>query len=112
MRSSNEQWTKTFLAQPIEFEPGTHFLYNTGATYMLGAIVYKVTGETLEKYLKPDYLTALEIKGYDWETSPHGLNTAGYGLRIKTEDIAKFGQMYLQKGKWDGQRNITGNMGG
>src|SRR5260370_26188762 len=69
---------------------------------MLGAILYKITGQTLEQYLKPRLFEPLGIVGYDWETSPQGLNTAGYGLRVKTEDIAKLGQLYLQKGKWDG----------
>jgi Beta-lactamase len=109
LRASENTWTKTFLAQRVEFEPGTHFLYNTGATYMLGAIVHKVTGETLSAFLTPRLFQPLEIKGYDWETSPQGLNTAGYGLRVKTEDIAKFGQLYLQKGKWAGKEILTEN---
>jgi CubicO group peptidase (beta-lactamase class C family) len=100
MRASDKAWVRTFLEQPVKFEPGSHFLYDTGATYMLGAIVSKVTGETLEKYLTPRLFQPLDIYGQDWETSPQGLNTAGYGLRVKTEDIAKFGQLYLQKGKW------------
>jgi CubicO group peptidase (beta-lactamase class C family) len=104
LRGSNDPWTKTFLAQEVKFEPGTNFLYNTPATYMLGAIVHKVTGETLETYLKPRLFDPLSISGYDWEKSPQGLNTAGYGLRITTEDIAKFGQLYLQKGKWQGKQ--------
>lgn len=107
MRASKDSWTKTFLAQPVQFEPGTHFLYNTGATYMLGAVVYKITGQKLEDYLKPRIFQPLGITGYDWEVSPQGLNTAGYGLRIKTEDIARFGQLYLQKGNWDGKRLVS-----
>ena len=107
MRGSTETWTKTFLAQPVTYEPGTHFLYNTGATYMLGAIVYKVTGDKLEDYLKSRLFKPLDITGYDWEKSPDGLNTAGYGLRIKTEDIAKFGQLYLQKGKWNNKEILS-----
>jgi Beta-lactamase len=105
--ATGKTWTKTFLEQPVEFEPGTHFLYNTGATYMLGAIVYKVSGQTLEKFLGPKLFQPLGIEGYDWETSPDGLNTAGYGLRVKTEDIAKFGQLYLQKGKWKGKEILA-----
>jgi hypothetical protein len=101
---TNQSWVKTFLAQPVVHEPATHFLYNTGATYMLGAIVHKVTGQNLEKYLAPRLFEPLGIEGYDWETSPQGLNTAGFGLRVKTEDIAKFGQFYLQKGKWNGKQ--------
>jgi len=100
MRASHDTWVKTYLAQPVEFAPGTHFLYNTGNTYMLGAIVHQVTGETLENYLRPRLFEPLGISGYDWEVSPQGLNTAGYGLRVKTEDIACLGQLYLQKGKW------------
>lgn len=103
MRDSAKPWTTAFLEQPVQYEPGTHFLYNTGATYMLGAIVHKLTGQTLENYLTPRLFQPLEITTHDWETSPQGLNTAGYGLRITTGDIAKFGQLYLQKGMWNGK---------
>lgn len=103
LRAAKDNWVRTFLAQPVTFEPGSHFLYNTGATYMLGAIVYKVTGDLLEDFLRSRLFKPLGISGYDWERSPDGLNTAGYGLRVKTEDIARFGQFYLQQGKWDGR---------
>jgi CubicO group peptidase (beta-lactamase class C family) len=102
MRASSDSWVKTYLSLPVAFAPGTHFLYNTGNTYMLGAIVHKITGQTLSEYLAPRLFQPLGITGYDWETSPQGLNTAGYGLRVKTEDIAKLGQLYLQKGVWKG----------
>ncbi|GHB57458.1 serine hydrolase domain-containing protein [Persicitalea jodogahamensis] len=105
LRSAGEQsWVKTFLAQPVPHAPGSHFVYNTGATYILGAILHSVTGKTLEEYLEPRFFKPLGITGYDWEKSPQGLNTAGYGLRVKTEDIARFGQFYLQKGQWDGKQ--------
>lgn len=104
---TDNNWTRNFLALPVKFAPGSHFMYNTGATYMLGAVVHKITGETLEKYLSTRLFNPLEITGYDWETSPEGLNTAGYGLRVKSEDIAKFGQMYLQNGKWKGRQILT-----
>ena len=100
MRASHDSWVRTYLAQPVEFAPGTHFLYNTGNTYMLGAIIHQITGETLESYLGTRLFQPLGITGYDWEVSPQGLNTAGYGLRVKTEDIASLGQLYLQKGSW------------
>jgi len=107
MRASKDSWVRTYLAQPVEFEPGSHFLYNTGNTYMLGAIVYQITGQTLEQYLTPRLFQPLGIVGYDWEVSPQGLNTAGYGLRVRTEDIAKLGQLYLQKGRWNGEPLLT-----
>jgi CubicO group peptidase (beta-lactamase class C family) len=107
MRTGNVgNWAKAFLELPVEFEPGTHFLYNTGATYMLSAIVQKTTGQPLLDYLKPRIFEPLEITGMDWETDPQGINTGGYGLRIRTEDIAKFGMLYLQKGKWNGKQLI------
>jgi hypothetical protein len=99
-------WTKTFLAQPVPFKPGTHFLYNTSATYMLSAAVQKATGETVLDYLKPRLFDPLGTKNPTWEKSPQGISTGGYGLSVRTEDIAKFGQLYLQKGKWNGKQLV------
>ena len=93
-------WAKKFLAIPIVHEPGTKFLYNSTGTYMLAAVVQKATGQTVLDYLKPRLFGPLGITGEDWETSPQGVNTGGWGLRLKTEDMAKFGQLYLQGGKW------------
>jgi CubicO group peptidase (beta-lactamase class C family) len=97
-------WVKSFLALPIGDQPGTKFLYNSMSTYMLSAIVQKVTGQKVIDYLKPRLFDPLGIKGMDWEESAEGINTGGWGLRLKTEDIAKLGQLYLQKGKWNGKQ--------
>jgi CubicO group peptidase (beta-lactamase class C family) len=102
-RSPDQAWTKVFLAHPVPFKPGTHFLYNTSATYMLSAIVQKATGEKLIDYLQPRLFGPLGIDRPTWETSSQGINTGGYGLSIRTEDIARFGQLYLRKGKWQGK---------
>ena len=102
-RTPDRPWTKTFLAQPVPFKPGTHFLYNTSATYMLSAAVQKATGMTVLDYLKPRLFEPLGIEHPTWETSPQGISAGGYGLSIRTEDIAKFGQLYLQKGEWNGK---------
>src|SRR5688572_4883116 len=107
MRNGQVTWAQTFLSEPVEREPGTHFLYNTGATYMLSAILQKITGQTLMQYLRPRLFDPLDIQGEDWETDPQGINTGGYGLRVRTEDIAKFGQLYLQKGQWKGKQILT-----
>jgi CubicO group peptidase (beta-lactamase class C family) len=98
------KWVKAFMALPVEYEPGTHFLYNTGATYVLSAIVQKLTGMTLMDYLTPRLFEPLGIKDAWWEVSPEGVAMGGFGLNVKTEDIARFGQLYLQKGVWNGQR--------
>ncbi len=97
-------WVKAFLTAPIEYEPGTHFLYNSGATYMLSAIVQRVTGQTLVQYLTPRLFAPLHIENATWETCPRGVNAGGWGLSIKTEDIAKFGQLYLDDGIWLGEQ--------
>lgn len=97
-------WVKAFLAHPVPHKPGTHFRYNTPATYMLSAIVQKVTGETVLEYLTPRLFEPLGIDKPTWETSPQGISIGGYGLYLRTEDIAKFGQLYLQKGKWNGKQ--------
>jgi CubicO group peptidase (beta-lactamase class C family) len=105
-RTPAQPWTKSFLAHPVPNKPGTHFLYNTSATYMLSAIVQKVTGGTVLDYLKPRLFEPLGIEHPTWETSPQGITTGGYGLSIRTEDIARFGQLYLQKGKWQGKQLV------
>lgn len=102
VRDSN--WIKSFLALPIKHQPGSTFLYNSMATYMLSAIVQKVTGQKVLDYLKPRLFDPLEIAMPDWETDPKGINTGGWGLRLKTEDIAKFGQLFLQKGRWNSKQ--------
>jgi CubicO group peptidase (beta-lactamase class C family) len=105
-RKADEAWTKSFLAHPVPFKPGTHFLYNTSATYMQSAAVQKATGQNLLEYLKPRLFDPLSIENPTWEMSPQGIATGGYGLSIRTEDIAKFGQLYLQKGKWNGRQLV------
>ena len=97
---------KTFLAQPVPHQPGTHFLYNTMGSYTLSAIVTKVTGQTTLEYLKPRLFQPLGIENPEWPSSPEGNSLGGYGLKLCTEDIAKFGQLYLQKGKWKGKQLI------
>ncbi len=99
-----ENWVKTFLAAPITHRPGTTFMYNSGATYMLSAIVQQVTGQKLVDYLKPRLFDPLAIAGATWETCPRGINVGGWGLNIRTEGLAKFGQLYLQKGLWQGRQ--------
>jgi CubicO group peptidase (beta-lactamase class C family) len=100
--SSGSDWVRAFLSLPVVNEPGSRFLYNSMATYMLSAIVQEVTGEKVIDYLTPRLFEPLGIEGMDWEVDPKGINTGGWGLRLKTADMAKFGQLYLQKGNWNG----------
>jgi len=97
-------WIKGFLGVPVVYTPGTHFVYNTGATYMLSAIVQKCTGMKLVDYLEQRLFEPIGIKDATWEESPQGITAGGIGLNIKTEDIARFGQFYLQEGMWQGKK--------
>ncbi len=97
-------WVRAFLARPVAYAPGTHFLYNSGASYMLSAIVQRLAGVPLLEYLRPRLFAPLGIESPTWETCPRGINTGGWGLSVRTEDIARFGQLYLQKGMWQGAR--------
>jgi hypothetical protein len=103
----DSNWVRSFFATPILYKPGTKFLYNSAATYMLSAIVTKVTGQKVYDYLTPRLFEPLGIENADWETDPQGYNTGGWGLRLKTEDIAKFGQLFLQEGKWKRKRILS-----
>jgi hypothetical protein len=97
---------KTFLAHPVPFKPGTHFLYNTPATFMASAMVQKATGQPVVEYLKPRLFDPLGIVDPKWDANFQGVSLGGYGLNLKTEDIAKFGQLYLQKGQWHGKQIV------
>lgn len=102
--SAHENWVRAFLDTPIVYEPGTRFLYNSVASHTLSAIVQKVTGRKIIDYLRPRLFEPLGIEGMDWEADPQGNNTGGWGLRLKTEDMAKFGQLFLQRGRWQGRQ--------
>lgn len=95
---------RSFLAHPVPFKPGTHFKYNTPATFMLSAIVQRVTGQTVLEYLQPRLFEPLGMTPPTWGTNSQGITLGGYGLNLRTEDIAKFGQLYLQKGRWNGRQ--------
>ena len=103
----DDNWPRVFLSLPVEHEPGTWFVYNTAATYMLSAIITKLTGESLLDYLRPRLFTPLGIENPNWDSDPRGINIGGSGLHITLENIAHFGQMYLQKGMWQGQRILS-----
>ena len=105
LRQQDEKdWAKAFLAFPLLHQPGSQFVYNSLATYMLSAILQKVTGQRLLEYLQPRLLRPLGIVGATWDQSPQGIDIGGWGLKVKTEDMAKLGQFYLQKGQWNGKQ--------
>ncbi|WP_425955295.1 serine hydrolase domain-containing protein [Xylanimonas sp. McL0601] len=95
-----DDWAGAILAVPVELEPGSRFVYDTGATYLLSAILHRLTGQRLLDYLTPRLLAPLGIEDATWEQDPRGIDVGGFGLSITTEDMAAFGQLLLQRGRW------------
>ena len=104
---SGNDWLGSFLNASVNGKPGTEFQYNSLNTYVLSAIVMKRTGETLTEYLTPRLFGPLGITKYYWETCPKGITKGGWGLFLCAEDMAKLGQLYLQRGKWNGQQLVS-----
>lgn len=102
--ASDQPWVKTFLTHDVPHKPGAHFMYNTPATYMLSAIVQKQTGEKVLDFLRPRLFDPLGIDDPNWGSCPSGITLGGYGLNVRTEDIARFGQLCLQQGQWNGKQ--------
>ncbi len=101
-------WIYSFLTSYIEKEPGSIFTYNSAGTYMLSAIVQKVTGQTVSEYLKPRLFDPLGFSEKTWwQQSPEGIDCGGFGLNVTTRDLAKFGQFYLQRGNWNGEQLLN-----
>jgi len=96
----NTDWVKYFFDSKVDFMPGTHWMYNTMASNVLAAIIKKATGQDVVDYLDSRFFKPLGIDKPEWDRFSGG-NT-GWGICAKTEDIAKLGQFYLQKGKWNG----------
>jgi CubicO group peptidase (beta-lactamase class C family) len=104
IRATDGSGTRQFLAAPVKQRPGTLFYYNTPASYMLSATIQKVTAQTVRDYLVPRLFEPLGVATPAWDLSPEGYNLGGSGLHLRTEDLAKFGQLLLQRGEWNGRR--------
>lgn len=101
-----EDWITHILARPVEFEPGTHFEYDNGATYLVSAIIQKTTGNKLRDYLMTRIFDPLKIYNPQWDSCPNGINKGYIGLHLTTEQLSRIGQLLLDNGKWDGKQLI------
>jgi CubicO group peptidase (beta-lactamase class C family) len=106
IRLADVNWMQAFFNAPLPYEPGERFVYNGGASYMLSAIVQTITGRRVVEFLGPRLFGPLGFEAPTWETSPQGIDVGGSGLKIRTAELARFGQLYLQKGVWRGQRLV------
>lgn len=103
----NNDWVKAFLAREVPYTPGTHFAYNSGGTYMLSAIITKLTGMSMLDYLTPRLFEPLGITGVTWDACPKGINLGGWGFRTSPVDMLKLGVLYLNGGYWNGKRIVS-----
>lgn len=104
-RQQEYDWVEAFLKEPVPYKPGTYYAYNGLGTYMISACVQKALGgEKIFDYLNRKLFRPMGITGISWLESPQGINTGGWGVYCKTEDLAKMGQLYLQKGMWNGKQ--------
>jgi len=97
---------KIFFSAPVKQKPGTLFYYNSPASNMLSETVQKVSGQTMHDYLMPRLFEPLGIPSPEWDLTPRGINVGASGLHLRTEDIARFGQLLLQRGEWNGRRLV------
>jgi CubicO group peptidase (beta-lactamase class C family) len=100
-------WTAEFFKIPLVYQPGTTFMYTSAASYMLSAILTKVTSQTLHEYLKPRFFEPLGIVAEQWDLGPDNVNPGGNGLTMKTADLLKLGVLHAQGGVWEGRRLLS-----
>ena len=103
---TDEDWINCYLNSALTAEPGQVFAYNSLNTYMLAAIVTRKTGKTLTAFLKEQLFDALDIRDFFWEVCPRGIEKGGWGLYLRSEDLAKLGMLVLRGGVWNGTRLI------
>lgn len=103
-RALTSSWVAAFLQEDVPDRPGENFIYSSGSSYMLSAIVTKVTGRTVHELLQDRVFAPLGCRSIEWDVSPEGYSTGGNGLNCMLEDVVKFGVLHLQDGVWNGTR--------
>jgi CubicO group peptidase (beta-lactamase class C family) len=103
-RQMRGSWIQAFLSEPVVEAPGKTFIYSSASSYMLSAIVTRVTGQTVQKFLERRLFQPLQMGPIHWDQSPEGLSTGGNGISCLTEDVVKFGVLHLENGRWKGRQ--------
>ena len=107
IRATSTDWSRQWLASSCVDKLGASFYYDSMGSFMLSAIVQRVTGHTMLEYLQEKLFIPMHITQADWEKSPDGICTGGWGLRMNTESLAKIGVLLLNKGEWEGHQLIS-----
>lgn len=94
------------LSHKVTSTPGTVWNYSGASAMLLAEIIRKATGERLADFARKNLFDPLGIKNYEWLPMPlnRNLTAAAWGLRLRSRDLAKFGLLYMNNGKWNGTR--------
>lgn len=103
-RSISTSWIAEFFKIPLAYAPGTEYVYTSAASYMLSALINRVTGQTLHDYLKPRLFIPLDIHNETWDIGPDGVNPGGNGLTAPVSAALKLAVLHAQNGVWDGRQ--------
>ena len=106
-RPLKSSWVKAYFQNPVDCQPGSKYVYSSGNSYILSAIVQKVTGKTAYEYLQEHFIPQVGMRNFTWQKSPEGICSGGNGISMCIEDILKLAQVYLQKGWWEGKSLIS-----
>lgn len=107
MRNTQQHWVEYYLTRPLFAEPGTRYSYDSIETYLLSAIVQKVTGKTVLELLNERVFHPMGIADVEWELCPDGIVTGGWGIYMSAYSQALFGQLLLQEGVWNGKQLVS-----
>ena len=104
---SFDHWIHDFMHAEFKYKPGTMFQYNSTGTDMLCAIIKKKTGMNVSEYLKPRLFDKIGMTNISAQLLPGDIEMGGGGFRVKTEDMARLGQFYLNRGSWNGEQLLN-----
>jgi len=99
-----DDWVQFTLSQPMDAEPGTKWVYNSGGSHLMSGIIRAATGSTIDVYAERHLFGPLGITDYHWKKTPKGLPDTEGGLYLEAPQLARIGYLYLNDGVWDGQR--------
>ena len=100
----SQDWIAFTLAQPMDADPGTKWVYNSGGSQLMSGIVRSATKRFIDDYAAEHLFRPLGIRDFHWKKTPTGHPDTEGGLYLSAHDLAKIGYLYLHDGVWDGRR--------
>ncbi len=102
--TTSPNWVEFVINRPMQYSPGSYWVYNTGGSHLLSAIINQTTGVSTQEFAETNLFAPLGITNYYWSRDPQGNVNGGSSLQLRPRDMAKFGFLYLNNGTWDGQQ--------